>query len=151
MSTFWHNERVPDVHLPQRPDDRDAQIQRLQEEMARLRDALARDEHERDRLKRRNEQLKDQLDAARRAGFRQAAPFAKPHRQGTGWPASGGEVRSSRYATAIAKTPIDAFISTRKQTHGERPGPCRRGPLPTTATRVDRMTRKLHTKAGAAV
>ena len=55
---------------------------------------------------------------------------------------------------AIADTPIDAYISTRKQTHGERPGrpgPCPRGPLPKTATRVDRMARKLHTKAGAAV
>jgi hypothetical protein len=53
--------------------------------------------------------------------------------------------------TAIAATPIDAYISTRKQSHGERPGPCPRGPLPPTATRTDRMTRKLHTKAGAAV
>ena len=56
--------------------------------------------------------------------------------------------------TAIADTPIDAYISTRKQTHGERPGrpgPCPRGPLPRTATRVDRMSRKLQTKAGAAV
>jgi transposase len=52
---------------------------------------------------------------------------------------------------AIADTPIDAYISTRKQKHGERPGPCPRGPLPTTATRVDRMSRKLHRKAGAAV
>ncbi|HEV2986023.1 MAG TPA: IS1182 family transposase [Vicinamibacterales bacterium] len=52
---------------------------------------------------------------------------------------------------AIADTDIDAYISTRKQKHGERPGPCPRGPLPTTATIVDRMSRKLHTKAGAAV
>jgi hypothetical protein len=52
---------------------------------------------------------------------------------------------------AVAATPIDAYISTRKQTHGARPGPCPRGPVPTTATRVDRMSRKLHTKAGAAV
>ena len=55
---------------------------------------------------------------------------------------------------AVADTAIDTYISTRKQTHGERPGrpgPCPRGPLPTTATRVDRMSRKLHTKAGAAV
>ena len=58
---------------------------------------------------------------------------------------------SDENLAAIAETPIDAFISTRKQKHGERPGPCPRGPLPTTATRVDRMTRKLHTKAGAAV
>ncbi len=52
---------------------------------------------------------------------------------------------------AIDATPIDAYISTRKQKHGERPGPCPRGPLPRTATRVDRMTRKLHKKTGAAV
>jgi transposase len=58
---------------------------------------------------------------------------------------------SDENLAAIAETSIDAFISTRKQKHGERPGPCPRGPLPTTATRVDRMSRKLHTKAGAAV
>ena len=53
--------------------------------------------------------------------------------------------------TAIADTPINAYISTRKQTHSERPGPCPRGPLPKTATIIDRMSRKLHTQAGAAV
>ncbi len=53
--------------------------------------------------------------------------------------------------TAIAQTSIDAYISTRKQKHGERPGPCPRGPLPMTATVVERMARKLLTKAGAAV
>jgi transposase len=58
---------------------------------------------------------------------------------------------SDENLTAIGDTRIDAYISTRKQHHGERPGPCPRGPLPTTATIVDRMSRKLHTKAGAAV
>ena len=58
---------------------------------------------------------------------------------------------SDENLAAIADTSIDAYISTRKQTHGERPGPCPRGPLPKTATRVDRMARKVHTKAGAAV
>jgi transposase len=58
---------------------------------------------------------------------------------------------SDENLAAIGNTTIDAYISTRKQTHGERPGPCPRGPLPKTATRVDRMARKLHTKAGAAV
>jgi len=58
---------------------------------------------------------------------------------------------SDENLTAIAATRIDAYISTRKQQHGERPGPCPRGPLPQTATIVDRMSRKLHTKAGAAV
>jgi transposase len=53
--------------------------------------------------------------------------------------------------TGIADTPIDAYISTRKQSHSERPGPCPRGPLPKTATIIDRMSRKLHTQAGAAV
>ena len=58
---------------------------------------------------------------------------------------------SDESLTAIADTTIDAYISTRKQKHGERPGPCPRGPLPKTATMVDRMSRKLHTKTGAAV
>ena len=58
---------------------------------------------------------------------------------------------SDENLTAINDTTIDAYISTRKQKHGERPGPCPRGPLPKTATIVDRMARKLHTKAGAAV
>jgi transposase len=53
--------------------------------------------------------------------------------------------------TAIADTNIDAYISTRKQKHGERPGPCPRGPLPKSATIIDQMSRKLHTQAGAAV
>jgi transposase len=58
---------------------------------------------------------------------------------------------SDENLAAIDVTTIDAYIATRKQRHGERPGPCPRGPLPRTATRVDRMARKLHTKAGAAV
>lgn len=58
---------------------------------------------------------------------------------------------SEESLVAIAETPIDAYISTRKHKHGERPGRCPRGPLAADATRVDRMTRKLQTKAGAAV
>jgi transposase len=58
---------------------------------------------------------------------------------------------SDENLTALADTTIDAYISTRKQKHGERPGHCPRGPLPQTATIVDRMARKLHTKAGAKV
>ena len=64
--------------------------------------------------------------------------------------ADAGYVSEENLA-AIALTSIDAYISTRKQRHGERPGPCPRGPLPNTASHVDRMTRKLHTKAGAAI
>ncbi len=58
---------------------------------------------------------------------------------------------SDENLAALADTTIDAYISTRKQKHGERPGPCPRGPLPKTATHVDQMSRKLHRKAGAAV
>ena len=72
-------------------DDRDELIKRHQEELAHVRDALVRAERqrraverERDRLQRRNERLQRQLDAARRAGFRQAAPFAKDRPQGCG-------------------------------------------------------------------
>jgi transposase len=57
---------------------------------------------------------------------------------------------SDESLNAIAGTGIDAYISTRKQKHGERLGPCPRGPLPKTATIVDRMARKLQTKTGAA-
>jgi transposase len=64
--------------------------------------------------------------------------------------ADAGYCSDANFA-AIEATPIDAYVSTRKQKHGERPGPCPRGPLPKPATRVDRMGRKLHTKAGAAI
>ena len=46
---------------------------------------------------------------------------------------------------------IEAYIATGKQKHGEHRQPCPRGPLPKEATRVERMKRKIKTKAGAAV
>jgi hypothetical protein len=46
---------------------------------------------------------------------------------------------------------IAAYVATGKQKHGEQCQPCKRGPLPVGATRVDRMKRKLQTKAGKAV
>jgi len=46
---------------------------------------------------------------------------------------------------------IDAYIATGRQKHDEKKVVCQRGPLPKGATRVDRMRRKLQTKAGAAV
>jgi IS5 family transposase len=45
---------------------------------------------------------------------------------------------------------IDAFIATERQKHGERQVSAR-GPLPKSATRVERMKRKLQTKSGAAI
>jgi transposase len=58
---------------------------------------------------------------------------------------------SDENLAATEQTAIDAYISTRKQPHSERPGPCPRGPLPADATRVDRMTRKVQTQRGAAI
>jgi len=49
----------------------------LRQEVERLRHELERAERERDRLRRENARLRDQLETARRAGFRQAAPFSK--------------------------------------------------------------------------
>jgi transposase len=46
---------------------------------------------------------------------------------------------------------IEAYVATGRQKHSEAPAQCPRGPLPTGATRVDRMRRKLETKAGKAV
>jgi transposase len=68
------------------PDDRPRNPQQIIEDQAReierLRDDLRRSEAERQRLRRENEKLKDDLEAARRAVYRQAAPFSRgvpPH------------------------------------------------------------------------
>jgi hypothetical protein len=46
---------------------------------------------------------------------------------------------------------VIGYVATERQKHGEHKEPCPRGPLPKGATRVDRMRRKLKTKAGKAV
>jgi len=46
---------------------------------------------------------------------------------------------------------IEGFVATEKQKHGKRSEPCKRGPLPKDASRLERMERKLKTKVGAAV
>jgi len=50
-----------------------------------------------------------------------------------------------------AERKVEGFIATGKQKHGEHRLPCKRGPLPKDATRVDRMKRKLQTKVGKAI
>ncbi len=45
---------------------------------------------------------------------------------------------------------IETYIAADRQKHGEQPAASPRGPLPQGATRVDRMRRKLQTKAGKA-
>ena len=51
----------------------------------------------------------------------------------------------------LAKRRMKGFVATEKQKHGEPSEPCKRGPLPKDASRVERMDRKLKTKVGAAV
>jgi transposase len=68
--------------VPQRgnePPPRDPQqiIDEHVREIERLREDLRRSEAERQRLRRENEKLKEELDAARRAVYRQAAPFSR--------------------------------------------------------------------------
>ena len=46
---------------------------------------------------------------------------------------------------------IDAYIATKKQQHGQRAAAAPRGRIPRAATRVERMQRKLRTKAGAKI
>ena len=58
-------------------DPRDVRIKELEQEVTRVRE-------DRDRWKQQSERLQEQLDAARRAGKRQAAPFAKDRPQGRG-------------------------------------------------------------------
>jgi transposase len=50
----------------------------------------------------------------------------------------------------LGKKRIEGFVATEKQKHGERRGPCKRGPLPQGSSRVEQMQRKLETKVGAA-
>jgi transposase len=76
-------ERRPDPSPSDSPD-----VDRLRRENAQLREDLRRSEAERQRLRREIEKLNEQLDAARRAVSRQAAPFsrgtrvARPRRPG---------------------------------------------------------------------
>jgi hypothetical protein len=46
---------------------------------------------------------------------------------------------------------IEGYIATERQKHDEYKEPCPKGPLPKDATRVDRMRRRLKTKAGKSV
>ena len=59
------------------PDDPQQIIDEQARRIAQLEEDLRRSEAERQRLRRENEKLKDELEAARRAVYRQAAPFAR--------------------------------------------------------------------------
>jgi hypothetical protein len=51
----------------------------------------------------------------------------------------------------LNKRKIEGFVATGKQKHNERREPCKPGPLPKGASRVEQMERKLRTQVGAAV
>src|SRR5947209_10870485 len=51
----------------------------------------------------------------------------------------------------LNKRKIEGFVATGKQKHNERREPCKPGPLPKGASRVQQMERKLQTQVGAAV
>jgi len=57
-----------------------SEVERLRRENEQLREDLRRSEAERQRLRRENEKLKEDLEAARRTSARQAAPFARDTR-----------------------------------------------------------------------
>ena len=59
------------------PRDLIRENERLRRELERAARERTRLERERDRLRRENERLKHELDLARRAAKRQAAPFSK--------------------------------------------------------------------------
>ena len=58
---------------------------------------------------------------------------------------------SERNLEHMEQKSVDVYIATGRQKHGHKPELCKCGPLPQGATRVDKMRRKLQTKAGAAV
>jgi transposase len=68
---------VPQGRTEPPPPDSPSSLDELRRENERLREDLRRSEAERQRLRRENDKLKEQLDAARRAVYRQAAPFAR--------------------------------------------------------------------------
>ena len=51
----------------------------------------------------------------------------------------------------LEKIKIVGYVATNRQKHGQPKEVCKRGPLPKGSTRVDRMKRKLQTRAGANV
>ena len=74
----WEHEDVETTTLRERAERAERERDRLRHDHEQLQRDHGRLERERDRLRQRVDQLKRQLDDARRAGRRQAAPFAKP-------------------------------------------------------------------------
>jgi len=97
-------------HEPDPPPPDASELERLRRDNEQLREDLRRSEAERQRLRRENEHLKEQLDAARRAVYRQAAPFSRgtrvttPRRPGRKAGAAHGTHAHRRPPTHIDET-----------------------------------------------
>ena len=94
--------------MPQRPDesrpsDPQAIIDEQRREIERLREDLRRSEAERQRLRRENDKLRDDLEAARRAVYRQAAPFARDTR--VAQPKRPGRKAGAAYGVRATRRP----------------------------------------------
>lgn len=86
---------------PPAPDA--SEIERLRRENEQLREDLRRSEAERQRLRRENDKLKDELEAARRAVYRQAAPFSRGTRVAT--PQRPGRKAGAAYGPRAYRRP----------------------------------------------
>ena len=101
---------MPQCDEPTPTRDPQQIIDEQRREIDRLREDLRRSEAERQRLRRENEKLKDELEAARRAVYRQAAPFARgtrvvaPQRPGRKAGAAYGPWAHRRRPTHIDET-----------------------------------------------
>lgn len=109
--------------MPQRdertpPRDPEQIIDEQARRIAQLEEDLRRSEAERQRLRRENEKLKDELEAARRAVYRQAAPFSRgtrvaaPKRPGRKSGAAYGPRAHRRPPTHIDETYTAALPAT---------------------------------------
>ena len=58
---------------------------------------------------------------------------------------------SEKNLQGAARMQVDAYVAAGKQKHNQMVPPCPRGPIPKTATRLERMRRKLQTLAGRAI
>jgi hypothetical protein len=94
---------VPQREPESTPPDA-SEIERLRRENEQLREDLRRSEAERQRLRRENEKLKDELEAARRAVYRQAAPFC-PRRDGRDAARAGPEARGGVWGPGASSAP----------------------------------------------
>jgi len=95
---------------PDPPSPEASEVERLRRENEQLREDLRRSEAERQRLRRENEKLKEDLEAARRAVYRQAAPFSRgtrvahPRRPGRKAGAAHGTHAHRRLPTHVDET-----------------------------------------------